>query len=43
MVFAVNYRPGRGSRGTRRISMRHGVSKLHRGSRHSLGVIFHDG
>lgn len=44
MVFAVNHRPGRGSRGApRRISMRHGVSKLHRGSRYSLGVIFHDG
>jgi hypothetical protein len=43
MVFAVNHRPGRGSRGARRISMRHGVSKLHWGSRYSLGVIFHDG
>jgi hypothetical protein len=43
MVFAVNHRPGRGRRGARRIRMRHGVSKLHRGSRYSLGVIFHDG
>lgn len=43
MIFAVNHRPGRGSRGVRRIGMRHGVSKLHRGSRYSLGVIFHDG
>jgi hypothetical protein len=43
MVFAVNHRPGRGSRGVRRIGMRHGVSKLHRGARYSLGVIFHDG
>jgi uncharacterized protein len=43
MVFAVNHRPGRGVRGARRIGMRHGVSKLHRGARVSLGVIFHDG
>ena len=43
MVFAVNHRPGRGIRGARRIRMRHGVSKLHRGARYSLGVIFHDG
>jgi uncharacterized protein len=43
MVFAVNHRPGRGVRGARRIRMRHGVSKLHRGARYSLGVIFHDG
>jgi hypothetical protein len=43
MVFAVNHRPGRGVRGVRRISMRHGVSKLHGGARYSLGVIFHDG
>ena len=43
MVFAVNHRPGRGSRGARRIGMRHGVSKLHRGARYALGVIFHDG
>ena len=43
MIFAVNHRPARGSRGARRIRMRHGVSKLHRGARYSLGVIFHDG
>jgi hypothetical protein len=43
MVFAVNHRPGRGLRGARRIGMRHGVSKLHRGARYALGVIFHDG
>jgi hypothetical protein len=43
MVFAVNHRPAKGKRGPRRISMRHGVSKLHWGARYSLGVIFHDG
>jgi len=43
LVFAVNYRPERGARGYRRIRTRHGVSKVHRGARYSLGVIFHDG
>ncbi len=43
MVFAANDRPARGIRGARRIRMRHGVSKIHRGSRYSFGVIFHDG
>jgi hypothetical protein len=42
VVFAVNSRPVRGARGFTRSSMRHGVSRLHSGSRHTLGIIFHD-
>lgn len=42
VVFAVNSRPVAGGRGTYRVTMRHGVSALRSGSRHTLGVIFHD-
>jgi len=42
VVFAVNSRPVRGSRGDYRVAMRHGVSRLHDGQRHTLGLIFHD-
>ena len=42
VVFAVNNRPHRGTRGDYRVVMRHGVSKLRSGKRHTLGVIFHD-
>lgn len=42
VVFAVHHRPVPGARGSRRASMRHGVSRLHEGSRHTLGIIFHD-
>ena len=42
VVFAVNQRPVRGARGHYRVAMRHGVSRLHSGQRHTLGVIFHD-
>lgn len=42
VVFAVNDRPVHGTRGTYRAKMRHGVSRLHRGHRHTLGIIFHD-
>lgn len=42
VVFAVNNRPVRGSRGDYRVTMRHGVSRLHTGQRHTLGLIFHD-
>ena len=41
-VIAVNYRPRRSARGYSRVTMRHGVSPLTRGRRHTLGVIFHD-
>ena len=42
VVFAVNERPVSGTRGVYRVRMRHGVSRLRSGSRHTLGVIFHD-
>jgi uncharacterized protein len=42
VVFAVNSRPVRGARGAYRVNLRHGVSKLHSGHRHTLGIIFHD-
>ena len=42
VVFAVNNRPHRGTRGDYRVVMRHGVSKLRSGKRHTLGIIFHD-
>jgi hypothetical protein len=42
VVFAVNSRPVRGTRGDYRVKMRHGVSRLHSGQRHTLGIIFHD-
>lgn len=42
VAFAVHQRPVRGKRGYYRVNMRHGVSRLHSGSRLTLGVIFHD-
>lgn len=42
VVFAVNERPVRGSRGVYRVRMRHGVSTVRSGSRRTLGIIFHD-
>jgi len=42
VVFAVHHRPVRGTRGTYRVNLRHGVSKVRSGRRHTLGVIFHD-
>ena len=42
LIFAVNQRPVRGVRGDYRVTMRHGVSRLHSGKRHTLGIIFHD-
>jgi hypothetical protein len=42
VVFAVHHRPVQGTRGTYRVNMRHGVSRLRSGHRHTLGVIFHD-
>ena len=42
VVFAVHQRPVQGSRGAYRVNMRHGVSRLTRGARHTLGLIFHD-
>jgi hypothetical protein len=42
VVFAVNHRPVEGTRGDYRVTMRHGVSAIRSGERHTLGVIFHD-
>jgi len=42
VVFAVNSRPVRGTRGEYRVTMRHGVSAVRSGHRHTLGIIFHD-
>jgi hypothetical protein len=42
VVFAVHHRPVQGKRGIYRVNLRHGVSRVRSGSRHTLGVIFHD-
>ena len=42
VLFAVSERPVNGSRGAYRVTHRHGVSRLMRGERHTLGVILHD-
>ena len=42
VIFAVHQRPVAGTRGTYRVNLRHGVSRLRAGRRHTLGVIFHD-
>ena len=41
-VFAVSNRPVQGARGAYRVALRHGVSRVRSGHRHTLGVIFHD-
>jgi hypothetical protein len=41
-IFAVNSRPVKGARGDYQVKLNHGVSKLHSGKRHTIGVIFHD-
>jgi hypothetical protein len=42
VVFAVHHRPVQGTRGTYRVALRHGVSRIRSGERFTLGVIFHD-
>jgi len=42
VAFAVHHRPVRGTRGYYRVNLRHGVSQLRSGRRHTLGIIFHD-
>ena len=41
-VFAVHQRPVQGTRGVYRVNLRHGVSRVRSGHRHTLGIIFHD-
>ncbi|HTF22494.1 MAG TPA: 2OG-Fe(II) oxygenase [Candidatus Limnocylindria bacterium] len=42
IIFTTHYRPVKGSRGYYRVNLRHGVSRVHRGTRYTLGIIFHD-
>jgi hypothetical protein len=42
VAFAVHHRPAQGSRGSYRVNLRHGVSRIRSGRRHTLGIIFHD-
>jgi hypothetical protein len=42
VIFPVRHRPVSGSRGTYRVGMRHGVSRVRSGKRHTAGIIFHD-
>jgi hypothetical protein len=42
VVFAVHQRPVRGTRGVYRVNLRHGVSRVRSGRRHTAGIIFHD-
>ena len=42
VVFAVHHRPVQGRRGIYRVNLRHGVSRVRFGHRHTLGIIFHD-
>ncbi len=42
LIFTTNFRPVKGTKGYYRVNMKHGVSELHSGERHTLGIIFHD-
>jgi hypothetical protein len=42
VIFPVHHRPVQGARGIYRVKLRHGVSRLRTGHRHTLGIIFHD-
>ena len=42
VIFPVHHRPAAGTRGAYRLTMRHGVSRIRSGRRHTLGIIFHE-
>ncbi len=42
VLFAVHNRPVQGAKGVYRVNLRHGVSRVRSGRRHTLGIIFHD-
>jgi hypothetical protein len=42
VVFPVHHRPVQGAKSVYRVNLRHGVSRIHSGHRHTLGIIFHD-
>jgi hypothetical protein len=42
VIFAVHNRPVKGTKGNYRVNLRHGVSRVRTGMRHTVGIIFHD-
>ena len=42
LIFATNFKPEKGAKGYYRVNMKHGVSEVKEGKRHTLGIIFHD-
>jgi hypothetical protein len=42
LLFTTNFRPAKSKTGYYRVNMKHGVSEVHSGKRHTLGIIFHD-
>jgi uncharacterized protein len=42
LIFTTNFRPVKGNKGYYRAQMKHGISEVHNGDRHTLGIIFHD-
>ena len=42
VAFAVHHRPVKGTKTTYRVNLRHGVSRVRSGMRHTVGIIFHD-